>query len=157
MSPPDSGVPPRSAQLGTKLTLHLGVAVIPYADRRSLTTGDVASFLESKYDLMATFYRVHEADVAKALEDSLGGALESALMGKSTDPWGRATQAIQREFRTFISSMEAERVGIPGTPTKAALMGTNHRLAHPYSRRNPRRPSFRDRGIFQSSFRAWIS
>lgn len=129
--------------------------VQPYRND-GLTTADVARFLEDQYGVMGAFYRSHEADVVKALEESLGGAVESLMMGRRVEPWGRATQAIQREFRDFISSKEAERVGIPGTPTKAALRGVNHRLKHPYAKRNPRRPSFRDTGLYMTSFRAWV-
>jgi hypothetical protein len=143
-----------------RLTLHLGVLVQPYRTTskkaRAITTGDVAEILEAKYGLMAAFYRVHEADVGKAIENSLEGAMESLLMGRTTDPWGRGMQAIQQEFRDFISSKEAENVGIPGTPTKAALRGVNHRLKRPYVGRNPRRPSFRDTGLLMASFRSWV-
>lgn len=105
---------------------------------------------------MAAFYRVHEGMVAKAIESSLDGAMEALLMGKTVDPWGRATQAIEARFKDFISSREAERIGLPGVPTKAALTGVNHRLAHPYRRSNPRRPSFRDTGLFMQSFKSWV-
>lgn len=143
-----------------KPVLHFGVLVQPYRSRSkkagALTTADVARFLEDRYGIMATFYRVHGKDVATALEQSLGGALESLLMGQRVDPWGRGMQAIQQEFRDFISSKEAERVGIPGTPTQAALRGVNHRLKHPYRKSNPRRPSFRDTGLYMTSFRSWV-
>lgn len=157
MAPPDSY---SRQSAGTRLTLHLGVLVQPYRSKSrkasALTTGDVAGFLEAKYGLMAAFYRVHQTDVARAIETSLGGAMEALMMGRQVDPWGRATQAIQQEFRDFINSKEAERVGIPGTPTKAALRGVNHRLAHPYASKNPRRPSFRDTGLLSASFRSWV-
>jgi hypothetical protein len=134
--------------------------VQPYRARdkkaQAITTGDVAEILEAKYELIGTYYRVHEKDVAAAIEDSLSGALESLLMGRVVNPWGSATQKIQQGFRDFISSMESERVGIPGTPTKAALMGVNHRLKHPYKKSNPRRPSFRDTGLLMNSFRSWV-
>jgi len=116
----------------------------------------VAGFLEAKYGLMAAYYRVHGQDVADAVAESLEGAMESLMMGQRVDPWGSGMQQIQKGFRDFISSREAERVGIPGTPTKAALAGVNHRLKHPYRKSNPRRPSFRDTGIYMNSFRSWI-
>ena len=153
-------VPSRPFAPGEPLTLHLGVLDQPYRNNSkqatAVTTGDVAGFLEKRYALMQTFFKVHEEDVAKALENSLSGALESLLMHRVIDPWGSATAKINSAFREFISSREAERVGIPGTPTKAALRGINHRLKHPYRSSNPRRPSFRDTGTFLSSFRSWI-
>lgn len=168
MAPADAGSPGRSTPaIGQSLTLHLGVIDQPYRSRTkkaaSVTTGQVATWLEDRYAIMAAFYRTHEGEVAKAVESSLVGAFEALLTGNAVDPWGRATQVIGERFRNFISSQMAERVGIPGTPTKAALRGVNHRLAHPYGRGrpgrprpNPRRPSFRDTGLYQASFRAWI-
>jgi hypothetical protein len=173
MAPDDStqSVPnaPLAIGSGQHLTLHLGILVQPYraksAKAAAMTTGDVAEILEAKYGLMAAFYRVHETDVAQAIETSLEGALESLLMqtsrgvaafGQAVDPWGRGMQLIQQEFRDFINSKEAERVGIPGVPTKAALRGVSHRRKHPYAGRNPRRPSFRDTGLLVSSFRSWV-
>lgn len=144
----------------TRLVLHLGVLVQPYRANNgkvtALTTGDVAEFLEAEYAVMGTFARIKAQNLAEDLESSLGGALESLLMGRVTDPWGRATSAIQKRFKEFISSREAERVGIPGTPTEAAKRGVNHRLKHPYASKNPRRPSFRDTGLYMNSFRAWL-
>jgi hypothetical protein len=163
MAPADSGSPgaTRFAGRGTgRLTLHLGVLVQPYrsstAKAAALTTADVAEILEAKYELMGTFYRVHQDVVMGAVARSMEGALESLMMGRRVDTWGSATQVIQSEFRRFISSREAEKVGIPGTPTKAALRGVNHRLKHPYAKRNARRPSFRDTGLYMASFRAWV-
>lgn len=170
MSPAaDSGVPRSAGNVGAlaalrsgqKLTLHLGVIEQPYRSRSgksgALTTGDVAEILEHNYGVMGAFVRVHGDDViGKALEDSLAGAIEALAAGQAVDPWGRGMQRIGAAFREFISSGEAERVGIPGTPTAAALRGVNHRLAHPYRMRNKRRPSFRDTGLYMASMRAWI-
>lgn len=159
---PDSGIVPSRAPvyIPTRVTLHLGVLVQPYRaagkNGGALTTGDVAEFLEAKYGVMGAFWRVKRDIITGAIAKSLEGATESLLMGHRVDPWGYATQLIQREFREFISSKEAERVGIPGTPTKAALRGVNHRLKRPYRKRNPRRPSFRDTGLYMNSARAWI-
>lgn len=154
---PNAALTPGSPQ---RLTLNLGVLVQAYRSRsakaRAMSTGDVAEILEAKYGLMAAFYRAHERDIGRAIESSLSGALESLLMGQAVDPWGAGMQVIQQEFRDFINSKEAERVGIPGTPTKAALMGVNHRLKRPYKRSNPRRPSFRDTGLLSNSFRSWV-
>lgn len=152
---------PSSGRLGSgNLTLHLGVLDIAYRVRSkkisSITTGDVAQILEDKYGIFAAYWRVHGNDGAKAIEQSLEGAMEALLMGRAVDPWGSAMQKIQSGFRDFISSREVERVGIPGTPTAAALAGVNHRLAHPYRKSNPRRPSFRDTGLYMASARMWV-
>jgi hypothetical protein len=160
-------------------TLHLGVLVQPYRSdtyidrsgkkqRKSkawaanskaagaITTGDVAEILESKYGIMETFFNIHGEDIGEAAAESLGNSLEAYYMGQVVDPWGEMTGAIESKFRRFIGSQEVERVGIEGTPTLAALMGVNHRLKHPYASGNPRRPSFRDTGLYVDSFKSWV-
>lgn len=167
MSPADGGAPaslPTAPRTTTRLTLHLGVVEQPYRAYSSsgkgktlaVTTYDVAQILERKYGVMQAYYTAHANEIAHWVEDSLAGALESLAMGGKVDPWGSATQKIAGGFRQFISSMEAERVGIPGTPTRAAVRGVNHRFKRPYSRKNPRRPSFRDTGLYMASVRSWI-
>jgi hypothetical protein len=152
---------------GLRLTLYLGVLIQPYRVRTTrsrkakavtpLTTGDVAQFLEDKYEIIKTFVRVKEDKMIRVLEGSLQGGLESLLTGApKTDPWGSATQDIMAMFSDFILSREAERVGIPGTTTLAAIKGINHRKKHPYAKANPRRASFFDTGLYVGSFRAWM-
>ena len=148
--------------------LHLGVAVQSYGEvgvkqgnkivAGAPDTGDVAQWLEDKYGLMQAFFNAHEQDIAGALEGSVSKALESMMMGAPVnhDAFGAAAGQIEEMFKDFISSGEAEQVGIAGTPTGAALRGVNHRLKHPYAKANPRRVSFRDTGLFQSSFKAWV-
>jgi hypothetical protein len=152
------------------LTLNLGVIVQPYrawVQRRgrgkrrpgkvlSNTTADVAHILEAEYHVMGAYYRTHKKDISAAMVNSLQGALESVLMGRRPNPWGTAMSSIESGFKKFISSREAESVGIPGTPTKAALRGVNHRLVHPYRKSNQRRPSFRDTGLYMASFKSWV-
>ncbi len=152
-------------------TLHLGVIDIPYANapkknqRRAgtagtQTTGDVAEWLEADYHVMEIFFEAHRDDIAVDLEDSLAGALESALMGAANlgtfDPTGHAMSQIEDRFKNFLLSREIENIGVPGVPTQAALQGINHRLRHPYRRSNPRRPSFIDTGLYESSFKSWM-
>jgi len=139
------------------VTLNLGVLDQPYA-LGGRTTGEVATILETKYGIMAAFWRVHETENRTALEDSVAGAMETLLMsGRIVDPWARGLGAIETGFRRFISSMEAENVGIPNTPTYAALMGVSHRRKRPHAGgRGRRRPSFRDTGLYMASFRSWV-
>lgn len=94
---------------------------------------------------------------------------------------GDATQEIEDSFRIFIDQKELDFV-MPGVPTFASTGGeisvteysvdkagnpkvrtvrrqrgaVNHRLKHPYAKDNPPRPSFRDTGLYQASFRAWV-
>jgi hypothetical protein len=151
-------------------TLHLGVNDVPYgftADRgrsktgrqRASTTGDVAEILEDKYHVMQVFFALHEGDVVAAMGESLQGSLESLLMGRpqGVSPPAAGEAEVQALFQRFLSDGEMERLGIPGVPTGAALKGVNHRRKHPYAKSNPSRPSFVDTGLFQSSFRAWVT
>ncbi len=154
---------------GGNPTLHLGVLVQPYraawrSKRNGKTapptdTGEVAESLEQNYGIMEAFARedVHGKDIVRSIENTLESALNSIVGGgPATPPWGDGMREIETAFRDFIDSREAERVGIPGTPTRAAMLGINHRLAHPYRKSNPRRPSFRDTGLYVRSFRAWM-
>ena len=56
-------------------------------------------------------------------------------------------------MKQFISSGEMEKLGYPGVPTKAALMGVNHRLK---KKRGPRRVSFIDTGQYQANLTNWV-
>lgn len=146
--------------MGAVVKLHLGVLVQPYRSRSrkvsATSTGDVAEILEAKYGVMQAFYRAHQSEITQGISESLRDAFEALASGHVIDPWGASMQSIQTQFRDFISSGQAERVGIPGTPTAAALRGVNHRLKHPYRKSNPRRPSFRDTGLYMASMRAWV-
>jgi len=152
--------------------LHLGVVDVPYSyaafsrsgQRRRVrtagtkTTGDVAEILEAKYHLMQVFFDNYREQIGEAFLDGLKGHMENLLMGGPVggNPHGDATQFVEQKFHDFISNQVVEHVGIPGVPTQAALRGVNHRLAHPYARANPRRPSFRDTGLYEGNFRAWV-
>jgi len=162
-------------------TLHLGVVDVPYAravatatlrtarwryQKRpwqsfgSLTkTGDVAEILEAKYGLFSMFYLLRGADVNAAIEEAYRGRLETALMGgpvpNGLDVPPSELSKIETAFRDFLDARELDGRA-PGVPTAASLRGVNHRLAHPYSRNNPSRPSFVDTGTLQATFTAWI-
>lgn len=157
--------------------LHLGVADVGYHDapkayrkarkagkhgkaRKSsspthTSTGDVATWLEEKYGVMQHFFNAHEKDIAGDLENSLGGALETLLMGGNPglNVFDSATTKIEERFKTFLSTQEIERLGIPGVPTGAALRGVNHRLKSGYG---ARRPSFIDTGLYQATMKSWV-
>lgn len=145
-------------------TLYLGVVDIPYQPTQGRTdttglpsTGDVAEILEEEYGIMAKFVETNESKIAEHLADSVAGAIETMAMGGPTieNPLLEGLSGIEEDFRRYLESQEAERVGIPGTPTKAALDGVNHRLKHPYAKANPRRPSFVDTGQYQLAFKTW--
>lgn len=159
------------------ITLHLGVIDQPYTSwdggkkaadpkrrgkagpppkkvRPPVTTAMVARWLEDRYHVMEIFYEV-DGGVQAALRESIEDAMESTLMGApvGANPFLGATSEIQKRFKQFISKRTMETLGYPGVPTRAALMGVNSRLK---KRRGKRRPSFRDTGLYQASFMAWV-
>lgn len=154
------------------MKLHLGVLDIPYADaasykqvRRkkpktistgSVTTGDVATILESKYGLMQTFYDMYAKKIATSLEKSFKDAIEAVMQGAPAgiDPYGAATSEIEDMFRQALAKREFDNL-IPGVPTEASKEGHSKRFKKPYKKRDPR-PSFIDTGLFEGSMRAWI-
>lgn len=152
-------------------TLHLGVLDIPYNEAPEAgaekvvsgtqTTGDVAGWLENRYDIMQTFFDNHAQQIADDLTNSLAGALETILMGgpRSPNPFASGTEKVETAFRKFLDDEEMNghtRLYDGKTypvPTGAATRGVNHRLK---IKRGPPRASFIDTGLYQSSFRAWI-
>lgn len=151
--------------------LHLGVVDVPYAQAPSprqrkpragtVTTGDVAGWLETKYHVMEIFYEEHQGDVAGDLENSLQGAIESVLMGAPAgrlDPFGGATSKIEDRFRKFLDDGEMEKLGYPGVPTQAALdRKAGKRRSPRFKRRKPGTGvSFIATGLYQSSFKSWM-
>jgi hypothetical protein len=153
-----------------RITLHLGVIDLPYVDRgaskgkkgkktaATKTTGEVAEILEEKYGVLDTFAFARLPDIAKALEDSIAGQLETMMMGghPSGNPLSGAESSITMMMKNFISMQEIEHMGIEGVPTQAAMNGVNHRLKHPYAKGNPRRPSFIDTSLYWSTLTAWF-
>lgn len=133
--------------------LHLGVAVLPYGiGGGKKTTYDVGSILEEKYGLFSAFWQAE----GRGVVDLMARDLERALVSGKKPSFAYSMSEGTRRFKQFISSQEAERVGIPGTPTKAALAGVNHRFVHPYVKGNPRRPSFLDTKQLQASLMLWV-
>ncbi|HEY0181254.1 MAG TPA: hypothetical protein VGC09_00465 [Rhodopila sp.] len=136
--------------------LHLGEIAQPYAMQGGIGTVDVARILEAKYHIMQSFYRMHEVNVAKYVENSLAGTLENLMMGAPVrgSPYAGAESAIETRFREFLMLNEIEGAGIPGVPTMAAMKGISHRFKG--KRSGSPRPSFIDTGLFETSFRAWF-
>lgn len=139
-------------------TLHLGVTVLPYADKSGTTTGDVAEILEARYGIMQSFVdTLGEEAITKALEMSARNAVEAIMMGSNSaglNLTAEGEQEIETAFRLYLEQDEmAGRVA--GVPTQAALKGVNHRLKHPNAKGNPERVSFIDTGLYEASMKAW--
>lgn len=139
--------------VGAILKLHFGVMDIPY-DGESVTTGDVATFLEEKYSVMQLFFEVHEKDIVQLMENSIAGSLENIMAGAppANDPFAESMSEIHNLFIFFITSQQLD--GHPGIPTLASLEGISRRLKN---KRGPPRPSFVDTGLYIASMRAWVS
>jgi hypothetical protein len=151
-------------------TLHLGVTEVAYSEaapkgkrkrRKSaatITTGEVAEILEDEYHPIEHYWELHKEEIAKSLEGSLAGALETAMMTGSLpeNAFASAESEIEAGFKKMLSERELEGLGYPGLPTQAALKGVSHRLKHPYAKSNPRRPSLIDTGLYQASFKSWF-
>jgi hypothetical protein len=146
-------------------TLHLGEIDQPYQQpsgrrpsRRAApaTTFEVAEILEAKYHVMQAFYDVNQQQIADDLADGLKNAADALMMGASPtlDPFGSATGKIETAFKQFLDTKVMDRLGIPGVPTKASLLGISHRFKN--RRGTPGRPSFVDTGLFLASFRSWV-
>lgn len=152
------------------MKLVLGVIDLPYSEPPSkgqkkatagtVTTGDVAGFLENRYHIMESFYELHGQEIADDLAESMQGTLESLMMGApaSIDPFGSATSQIDDRFKQFLSTGEMETLGYPGVPTQAALdRRSGKRRSARFKRRRPGPgTSFIDSGLYQSSFKSWI-
>lgn len=157
-------------------TLNIGVIDIPYAYEQeiltkkgkprkkgkkvqlSITTGEVAQYIEAEYHVMEVFYEIYQERIIDSLTEAVLGDLDNILNGKppNADLFAVAASEIEGWFKRFLSSREVESVGIPGVQTQAAKDGVNHRFAHPYAKGNPERPSFIDTGLYQSSVKVWI-
>lgn len=130
----------------------------------SVTTGEVAEHLEEKYHLFESYYAANQEFVDGEIIKSLEGSIESLMLGAppTNDPFGAATSVIEDSIKRVIISNEFDWL-VDNVPTAASGRvpsirqgGVNHRLAHPYARSNPPRPSFVDTGNFESSIKVWI-
>lgn len=148
------------------MIVHLGVLDVIYeydtnsqvlSQGPTKTTGDVAQWLENKYGVIEHFFKLYDERISGAFEEEMQGALENVMLGAPAmqleDALAGATSKIEGWFRYYLSSLEAEGVGMPGVPTAAALKGVNHRLK---IKRGARRPSFIDTGLYEASFKVWI-
>lgn len=137
-------------------TLVLGVIDVPYDDRNEPTsTAQVATWLENKYGVMATYVERHKKDIENSLVNSMEGALEDLYAGSPIkDPYSDAMQEVQSGFRMFLMTGEIEGMGVEGVPTQAAIDRKSHRFKDKQS--DHARPSFIDTSTYEMSMRAWV-
>jgi hypothetical protein len=138
--------------------LHLGVTEVPYTyGSRHRTTGDVAKILESKYGVVRRFVDDNRDQLIELFGKEAGKAVSAAITGKPevSEPLQGALDRLQRSFRKYILARSLDG-RVAGVPTAAAVRGINHRLKHPYAKRNHPRQSFFDTGLYIGAFKAWF-
>ncbi|HHE5967920.1 TPA: hypothetical protein ACPE2G_000286 [Citrobacter braakii] len=136
------------------ITFHLGVIDLPYEDENT-TTGDVAEYLEEKYQIMQTFFDRYGNDIADLMSKDLAASLENMFAGAPPpkDPLAESMSKVHDLFVGFLDNTEMN--GLPGVPTRRALEGISKRFK---SGKGPKpRPSFIDTGTYQGAMRAWVS
>jgi len=135
------------------ITFHLGVIDIPYEDDNT-TTGDVAQYLEEKYQIMQTFFERYGNDIADLMSNDLAASIENMMAGlpPSNDPLAESMSRIHDLFVAFLDNQEMN--GKPGVPTRRALLGISKRFKE---KRGDPRASFIDTGTYQAAMRAWVS
>jgi len=135
------------------ITFHLGVIDVPYEDENT-TTGDVAEYLEEKYQIMQTFFDRYSKDIADLMANDMAASLENMMAGAppAKDPLAESMSRIHDLFVAFLDNTEMH--GLPGVPTPRALDGISRRFKN---KKGPPRPSFIDTGTYQAAMRAWVS
>ncbi|ENM4476130.1 hypothetical protein AB7Y34_002984 [Salmonella enterica] len=135
------------------ITFHLGVIDVPYEDENT-TTGDVAEYLEEKYQIMQTFFDRYSNDIADLMTNDMAASLENMMAGAppARDPLAESMSHIHDLFVAFLDNTEMN--GLPGVPTRRALKGISRRFKN---KKGPPRPSFIDTGTYQAAMRAWVS
>lgn len=135
------------------ITFHLGVIDIPYEDENT-TTGDVAEYLEEKYQIMQTFFDRYGNDIADMMSRDLAAGIENMLAGAPPiiDPFAESMSRTHDLFVAFLDNREMD--GMPGVPTRRALLGISKRLK---TKKGDPRASFIDTGTYQAAMRAWVS
>ena len=119
------------------------------------TTVLVATVLEAKYGVMATFADAHQNDITGDLISSIEGALEDLYAGAPMrDPFAEGCKKIDGRFRQFLMTAEIESMGIPGVPTKAAVERRSLRFKKKKSDHD--RPSMVDTGLYSASAISWV-
>ncbi|HAV8980451.1 TPA: hypothetical protein JLE55_002849 [Escherichia coli] len=135
------------------ITFHLGVIDVPYEDENT-TTGDVAEYLEEKYQIMQTFFDRYSKDIADLMANDMAASLENMMAGAppAKDPLAESMSRIHDLFVAFLDNTEMN--GLPGVPTRRALLGISKRFKN---KKGDPRASFIDTGNYQAAMRAWVS
>ncbi|WP_455387437.1 hypothetical protein [Petrachloros mirabilis] len=138
-------------------TLHLGVMDVAYSDpevKGSVSTGEVAEFLENKYHVMEVFFELYQKKIAEQLSEAMAERIESMVQGNTNlDMKNFDVGTIERMFRQYLSADEWQKIS--GQQIKAARLGISHRKKQ--KKREGPRPAFIDTGLYQQTFKSWVS
>jgi len=138
------------------LKLQLGVLDVAYVDGTT-TTGDVAGFLEDRYHVMRKFAEMNEDFIADTIADHFAGLIESVAQGKrvSAIDMTPAMSKIEERFRDALDSGEIHQSLPQEQQVSAATLKTSSRKK--VIKPDESRQAFIDSGMYQASFRAWIT
>lgn len=144
------------------MTLNLGVLDVAYGgDKGAQTTGEVAEALEARYHVMEIFFELRRDKIANLLAEGMATQIADLMSGMrpNRDPFADIMQDIEVEFRAFLDADEIQKLMPLTQQVTAAQMGVSKRFKDPNNRKGERdaRPAFIDTGLFQASFRAWVS
>lgn len=144
------------------MKLVLGVEDIAYKEvfvDDVKTTGDVAEILEGKYHVMEVFFEEKKEKIGNALADGIAAQITALVNGRAPakDAFYGATQKIDEMFRDFLDADEISAILPLTQQIAAAQLGRNSRKKAGYNKDNEARPAFIDTGLYQQSFRSWIT
>ncbi|MBA5726970.1 hypothetical protein [Bombella mellum] len=166
------------------MKIHLGViGQVHGGGRQPLTTSKLAEILEQEYGIFSSFVAANAEWINGQIAEAMAGAAASALVSDEgvALPLERVAADLAHRLQQAIATGQIERLDLgPGTvPTRAALMGINHRFKSGLNNISPgqkaaflkeqkklprgeharpvgdRRPSFVDTGILLGSIRGW--
>lgn len=140
------------------MNLNLGVVDVSYVDGDgTTTTGDVAGYLENQYHVMRIFLEENGDFIHERITNSVVGAIESIEQGKRVPRLDLkpAMGDIEERFRDALDSGELHDVLPASQKVSDATLKTN--LRKKIVNQDEMRQAFIRSGLFQSSFRAWIS
>ena len=140
----------------TKKRVAAKLSQVQQAYGGGLTTADVANQIESKYQLVETFYKLEEDKFfIPLLEDDYAEALRIEMSGLQVGAWvsTKTTDKIRNKFRRNLMTRRYDGL-IKGVPTRSSARGISHLRRKPGASTGSR-PSFVNTGLYMRSFVAW--
>lgn len=140
------------------MKLNLGVLDVAYTDSNgSTTTGDVAGYLEDRYHVMRIFLELNEGFIHERIVNNVAGAIESIAQGNRVPKLDLrpAMDEIQERFRDALDSGELHQVLPKSQQVSDETLKTSARKKA--IKQDESRQAFIDSGLYQASFRAWVS